>query len=387
MVTTIKSKPTRTTTTGTSKKEKSRKHEIAKRGIRISKSKHDRNRPQQKEEQQLSPSQTETQQEEKMWYVGWNEYADDYELQNNHPAIVEYAATGQGETEKVDKTGKNVCYDYWTMVATIRAPTLDAAWEVVEELWPLSPPHKERDIRFAKELSGKDEEQEKQQQQKEEETCCLVVSWDAYADTYPHPQNKNNPAIVEYHCTGQGRTWIDVAGKNVCHSYYTMVATIRVPIRTPTLGAVWEILDQEWPLSPPHKKRNLHFVHSSSDKSKQSPYQQLQKQLKQQQKKEEKTWWMSWNEYAEDYRPIHDDNPNVLGYWCTGEGGTWVAGQPGVSDSHSTLVAWIQAPTLDDAWAIVDREWPLADASQERQIRFANACEPGFVPGDRFPLK
>ena len=63
-----------------------------------------------------------------------------------------------------------------------------------------------------------------------------------------------------------------------------------------------------------------------------------------------KSWWISWEEKSEDYRPLHDPpNAAVLGWWCTGQAG---------DDSYYTLVAWVVAPTEAQAKKAVLKDWP-----------------------------
>lgn len=84
-------------------------------------------------------------------------------------------------------------------------------------------------------------------------------------------------------------------------------------------------------------------------------------------------YWMSWKERAKDYRPLTSPpNKHILGWWCSGYAG---------DESYSTIVAWVEAKTEAEAKKAIAKDWP-----GKRQWRFVNPCEPGYVPGDRFPL-
>ena len=78
---------------------------------------------------------------------------------------------------------------------------------------------------------------------------------------------------------------------------------------------------------------------------------------------------MSWIEPGEDYRPTVWPLPSaVLGYWCSGV----------TDDDSSTLVAWVQSATEDEAWAVLASCWP----SGCRDQRFC--LQRDALPGDRF---
>lgn len=83
-------------------------------------------------------------------------------------------------------------------------------------------------------------------------------------------------------------------------------------------------------------------------------------------------YWISWNEYAEDYRPkTFPPGAGVLGWWRSGEAG---------DGSYSTLCAAVE--TTGDPWDVIEADWPGAREHE----RFCNPVEEDFTPGDRFPL-
>lgn len=86
------------------------------------------------------------------------------------------------------------------------------------------------------------------------------------------------------------------------------------------------------------------------------------------------TFWVSWEEKSEDYRPLSDPpNQAIIGWWKSGEAG---------DGSYATIVAWVKAEDEASAKAAVVKDWP-----GDRVWRFCNPCKHGFTPGDRFPLK
>lgn len=93
-----------------------------------------------------------------------------------------------------------------------------------------------------------------------------------------------------------------------------------------------------------------------------------------------KRFWLSWNEYSEDYRPVIDPpNRAVLAWWCSGEDG---AGR------YSTLVALVEAPTEREAKEAILADWPrhLDMEDQGREWRFCNEVGFDYRPGDRFKI-
>jgi hypothetical protein len=86
-------------------------------------------------------------------------------------------------------------------------------------------------------------------------------------------------------------------------------------------------------------------------------------------------YWISWNEYSEDYRPLtFPPQKPILGWWKTGESG---------DGSHATLVACLDTDTEHHAKTIIESEWPNKD---DEDWRFCEVKDDDFVPGDRFPL-
>lgn len=86
-------------------------------------------------------------------------------------------------------------------------------------------------------------------------------------------------------------------------------------------------------------------------------------------------WWISWNEYEADVRPVHDPpSAAVLGWWVTGEG-----------EHHVTLCAIVEAPTLMDLHLAIYQDWPQGDHALD--VRFSEEKSGSWLPdGDRFPL-
>ena len=59
--------------------------------------------------------------------------------------------------------------------------------------------------------------------------------------------------------------------------------------------------------------------------------------------------WISWSPPTEDYRPLTSPpNADILGWWKTGES----------LDGKSTLVAMVKATNVEDARAIILKDWP-----------------------------
>jgi len=86
-------------------------------------------------------------------------------------------------------------------------------------------------------------------------------------------------------------------------------------------------------------------------------------------------YWISWYEFADDYRPLnYPPRKEVLGWWCTGGGG---------GDKDNTLAACVEADSEETAKKIIESEWPNKD---EQDWRFCSDKGDDFVPGDRFPL-
>jgi hypothetical protein len=85
-------------------------------------------------------------------------------------------------------------------------------------------------------------------------------------------------------------------------------------------------------------------------------------------------FWVSWEEKSLDFRPLREPpGPDVLDWWFRGSAG---------DNSHSTLVAWVEAQDEDAAKAAVQEDWPGTD----RTWRFCREVEADWRPGTRFPL-
>ena len=83
------------------------------------------------------------------------------------------------------------------------------------------------------------------------------------------------------------------------------------------------------------------------------------------------TWWVSWECYEDDYRIVEWPLPKeIIKYWCSG-----------TFDGGVNLVAWMDCKE-EDIDVIIKRCWP----DHNGEFRFKNPREPGFTPGDRFPL-
>lgn len=85
-------------------------------------------------------------------------------------------------------------------------------------------------------------------------------------------------------------------------------------------------------------------------------------------------FWMSWYQPTEDYRPLkYPPNLGVLAYWCSGSR---------LSDDAHTLVAWVIAPNVRTAKAIIRIDWPEAD-----EWRLCEELEKSWwPPSNRFPI-
>ncbi len=96
-------------------------------------------------------------------------------------------------------------------------------------------------------------------------------------------------------------------------------------------------------------------------------------------------FWLSWEERANDYRPMSDPpNDAVLGWWCSGEAG---------DGSFHTLCALVEAASLEAAQTAVRLDWPAVEVyrGEERPCarvwRFGHEVAADWLPSDRFPLK
>ncbi len=84
-----------------------------------------------------------------------------------------------------------------------------------------------------------------------------------------------------------------------------------------------------------------------------------------------KLWWISWEQFGEDYRPVKWPPPaEVVAYWCTG-----------YNDTHAMIVAIIRETSQHRAKQAIKRAWaPGVD-----DWRFAREYVENGPPGDRFP--
>jgi hypothetical protein len=86
-----------------------------------------------------------------------------------------------------------------------------------------------------------------------------------------------------------------------------------------------------------------------------------------------KRFWMSWNEPAQDYRPLnYPPNASILGWWCSGYDGDGVV---------SMICAWVAAEDEDAAKAAVVLDWP-----GDKSWRFCDEVAMDWRPNNRFPL-
>lgn len=84
-----------------------------------------------------------------------------------------------------------------------------------------------------------------------------------------------------------------------------------------------------------------------------------------------KTYWTSWEQPTEDYRPLtFPPNEGILGWWCSGKG-----------ENYATLCAVIAAENEEDAINIVKKDWP-----EWIQWRFMNENSEIDL-GDRFVVE
>lgn len=92
-----------------------------------------------------------------------------------------------------------------------------------------------------------------------------------------------------------------------------------------------------------------------------------------------KRWWVSWNEYSPDYRPIHDPpRAAVLAWWCSGSAG---------DDSHFTLCAVVEAVDEEKAKNAIINDWPPLRPDVNDIWRFCEEKPASWLPGDRFPVE
>ena len=84
-----------------------------------------------------------------------------------------------------------------------------------------------------------------------------------------------------------------------------------------------------------------------------------------------KTFWVSWHQPTEDYRPLkYPPNPKILGWWCSGERG----------DGCAIIIAMVKAGRESEAKGHIEKDWPEAE-----DYRFCDEKEDLFV-SSRFPL-
>lgn len=89
-------------------------------------------------------------------------------------------------------------------------------------------------------------------------------------------------------------------------------------------------------------------------------------------------FWLSWEEKSKDYRPTTDPPARaVLAWWCSGRA---------VDESHSTLVALVEAASENAAKLAVLESWPLQPTEWLRSWRFCEERPFDWRPGDRFPI-
>lgn len=88
------------------------------------------------------------------------------------------------------------------------------------------------------------------------------------------------------------------------------------------------------------------------------------------------TFWLSWPQRTEDFRPLTDPpDVRVIGWWCSGY------------DANDTaiLCALVTAANIGEAKAAILVSWPEAP-SKRQAWRIEEERPSDWLPGDRFPL-
>ena len=85
-------------------------------------------------------------------------------------------------------------------------------------------------------------------------------------------------------------------------------------------------------------------------------------------------YWISWWHQGDDPRPLYYPplDLRVLGWW-----------RSGCNDTSVSVCALVEAKDEDHAKAAVAKDWP---ESVGAEWRFVEEKEPGWLPGDRFPM-
>lgn len=84
------------------------------------------------------------------------------------------------------------------------------------------------------------------------------------------------------------------------------------------------------------------------------------------------TFWVSWEDYSWKQPALL--GPRLIASWESGQAG---------DGSYVTIVAWVFASNVAEVIEAVSRDYPCAE---ERRWRFICPHEPGWTPGNRFPL-
>jgi hypothetical protein len=83
-------------------------------------------------------------------------------------------------------------------------------------------------------------------------------------------------------------------------------------------------------------------------------------------------YWVSWHQPSDDIRPLtFPPNIRVLGWWCSGYD----------SDDVPQLCAIVDAPSQNDAFEAISKDWPEAE-----RWRFCDEKPADWLPNNRFPL-
>lgn len=90
-------------------------------------------------------------------------------------------------------------------------------------------------------------------------------------------------------------------------------------------------------------------------------------------------FWISWYQPTEDYRPLTDPPAAaVCAWWCSGSRSIICNGD---ESDEAILCAIVKAASEVSANRAIRKSWP-----EVKEWRFCEACEPDWLPNNRFPI-